>query len=432
DNGPFARLSSADIHDQFARALEQPGAQASQAGDVAAAVATASRVVEAEYAVPYLAHATMEPMNFTASVTAESCEMWGPTQAPTAAVMVAQQMTELPPEKISVHPSLLGGGFGRRFEADFMVDAVALSKAVGKPVKVVWSREEDTRHDFYRPATLNRLRAGLDENGQLLSWEHAIAGSSILSRSFPQFVKDGIDFSSVEGAANLPYGVANLDVNYHQVEPGVPVGFWRSVGSSQNAFVTEGFVDELAVAAGADPYEYRRNLLADHPRHRQVLERAAKHAGWGKPRPTGRFQGIAVHESFGSYVAQVVEISMADDGSIRVHRVVCVVDCGVVVNPDTVRAQMESGIVFGLSAALTGAITIEDGRVQQSNFHDYSVLRMNQMPEIEVHIVASDEAPGGVGEPGTPPIAPALVNAVYQATGKRLRQLPVDQALRQA
>jgi isoquinoline 1-oxidoreductase beta subunit len=291
-------------------------------------------------------------------------------------------------------------------------------------VQVVWTREDDIRHGFYRPATLNRLRGALDAEGKIVAWSHHIVGPSILSRVIPGGVRDGIDRTSVEGAANIPYAFPNIRVEYSLENTQVPVGFWRSVGSSQNAFVTECFLDELAAAAGRDPFELRRELLAEAPRHRRVLELAAEKAGWGKPLPPGRFRGIAVAESFGGFVAEVAEVSI-DAGRLRVHRVVCAVDCGPVVNPDTVEAQMESGIVYGLTAATKGAIDIAKGAVVQSNFHDFPLLRMDEMPVVEVHIVASDDAIGGVGEPGTPPIAPAVANAVFAATGRPVRSLPI-------
>jgi len=425
DEGPKAKLSSADITATFKALAEQPGAVARHEGDATQALASAAKKLEAIYEVPFLAHATMEPMNCTAHVRKDGCDVWVPTQGQTGAQQTAMKITGLPEESVKIHTTLLGGGFGRRFEQDFVADAVEISKLVGAPVKVIWSREDDMQHDFYRPATYNRLSAGLDPQGLPIAWTHRIVGPSIMSRSFPDRVKDGIDPSSVEGAANIPYNIPNLHVEYVMKDTGIPVGFWRSVGSSQNAFITECFLDELAAAAGKDPYEFRRQLLDKAPRHKAVLELAATKAGWGQPLPEGRHRGIAVHFSFGSYVAEVAEVSVDKDGNVRVHRVVCAVDCGRVVNPDTVEAQMQSGIVYGLTAALKGEITIENGRVKQSNFHDYEMLRMEEMPVIEVYILPSTEAPGGVGEPGTPPIAPAVVNAIFAATGKRIRKLPI-------
>jgi len=367
----------------------------------------------------------MEPMNCTVVVKKGSCELWVPTQNQTGTQFVAAQITGLPPEKVKVNTTFLGGGFGRRSEQDFVAEAVQLAMATGAPVKLMWTREDDMHHDYYRPATLNRLSAALDKDGMPLAWRHDIAGGSIFSRVFPASIKNGIDNTSVEGAANLPYAIPNLQVTWVMENGVVPLGFWRSVGSSQNAYITECFLDEVAAAAGKDPYEYRRALLAKHPRHLGVLELAAQKAGWGTPLPAGRTRGIAVAEAFGSYCAQVAEVSV-ERGQVRVLRVVCAIDCGMVVNPDTVVAQMESGIVYGLTAALKGEITIKNGRVEQGNFNDYPLLRLDEMPEIEVHIVKSAEHPGGVGEPGTPPIAPAVANAVFAATGKPVRKLPIQ------
>jgi isoquinoline 1-oxidoreductase beta subunit len=424
NEGANARLSSAAIRSNLEQALGKKPAIARREGDVAGALKTAASTVEAVYEAPYLAHACMEPMNCTAWVTQDRCEVWVPTQNQTGTQFLAGQITGLPPEKVRVNTTFLGGGFGRRSELDFVAEAVELSLRTGKPVRVVWTREDDLQHDFYRPATLNRLAAGLDASGQPVAWRHAIAGPSIFARLFPGNIRNGIDGTSVEGAANLPYAIPNFEASWVMENGAVPVGFWRSVGSSQNAWVTECFMDELARAAGKDPFEFRRALLKAHPRHLGVLELAARKAGWGTRAPAGRARGIAVAEAFGSYCAQVAEVSV-EKGRVRVHRVVCAIDCGLVVNPDTVVAQMESGIVYGLTAAIMGEITIRNGRVAQSNFHDYPLLRMDQMPEIEVYIVASAEAPGGVGEPGTPPIAPAVANAVFALTGKPVRKLPI-------
>jgi isoquinoline 1-oxidoreductase beta subunit len=424
DDGPSAKQSSIGIRKQLEDALKKKTVSARHEGDTAKAFKAAAKRIEAVYEVPYLAHACMEPMNCTALVKPDSCELWVPTQGQTGAQLVASKITGLPPEKVKVNTTFLGGGFGRRSEQDFVAEAVQLAKATGAPVKLVWTREDDMQHDYYRPATLNRLSAALDKHGLPIAWQHDIAGASIFARVFPNSIKDGIDRTSVEGAANLPYAFPNLQVTWSMENGTVPVGFWRSVGSSQNAYVTECFLDELAAAARKDPYEFRRALLAKHPRHLGVLDLAASKAGWGKPLPNGRRRGIAVAEAFGSYCAQVAEVSV-ERGQVRVQRVVCAIDCGMVVNPDTIVAQMESGIVYGLTAALKGEITIQDGRVEQSNFHDYPLLRLDEMPEIEVHIVKSSEHPGGVGEPGTPPIAPAVANAVFAATGKPVRKLPI-------
>lgn len=425
DEGPNANMSSASLHQQLQDALTQGGADAFKQGDVTQAIQNAATVLDAQYEVPYLAHACMEPMNCTAEIHKDRCDIWVPTQAQTRTQKTAENITGLPAKSIHVHTTYLGGGFGRRSEQDFVADALHCAKALGVPVKLMWTREDDTAHDYYRPATLNLLRAALDKDGQITAWSHRIAGQSIFSRVFPGAIKNGIDNTSVEGAANLPYAIPNRHITYALVQAPVPVGFWRSVGSSQNAYVTECFFDELAKAAGKDPYALRMQWLADHPRHRTVLKQAADAAGWGQTLPAGQFQGMAVAEAFGSICAQVAQISINADKQIRVHKVVCAIDCGMIVNPNTVEAQMQSGIVYGLTAALKGQITLSKGRVEQSNFHDYPMLRMDEMPAIEVHIIKSAESPGGVGEPGTPPIAPALANAVFAATGKPVRSLPI-------
>jgi isoquinoline 1-oxidoreductase beta subunit len=427
DEGALAKTSSESIRAQFASLANRPGVTARKDGDAAGALARGAKKIEAVYEVPYLAHACMEPMNTAAHVRSDGVTVWSPTQYQMGNGLgvrgIASKLTGIPEDKVEVHTTYLGGGFGRRFELDFVIDAVETSKATGTPVKVVYSREDDVQHDFYRPATYNRLAAALDGEGAPLAWTHRIVGPSIFARFGP--LKNGIDGSSVEAAAEMPYAVPNVKVEWARAEPGIPVGFWRSVGNSQNSFIVESFVDELAHAAGKDPFEFRRGLLGKHPRHKAVLELAAEKAGWGQPLPAGRFRGIAVQESFGSYVAEVAEVSVSPEGKVKVHRIVCAVDCGIIVNPDIVVAQMESGIVYGLSAALSGEITIKDGRVVQGNFDNYPVLRMNEMPVVEVHLVKSTEDPGGVGEPGTPPAAPAVCNAIFAATGKRVRRLPI-------
>src|SRR6266436_7881607 len=426
DEGPSAANSSDAIRKLYLAAAEKPGAIARKDGDADAALAGAARKVEAAYEVPFLAHATMEPMNCVADVRTDGCDIYAPTQFQTFTQNTSAKITGLKPEQVRVYTTYVGGGFGRRAEQDFIAEAVEISKARGAPVLVTWSREDDMQHDFYRPAAYTTITAGLDADGWPVAWKSRVVSPSIMSRFFPGSVKNGLDNSSVEGIVEMKYGIPNFLCEYVLTETGVPVGFWRSVGNSQNGYIVESFVDDLAKAAGKDPFEFRRKLLANAPRHRGVLELAAEKAGWGKPLPAGRTRGIAVVESFGSFVAEVAEVSLnRKSGEVRVHRVVCAVDCGRYVNPDTIAAQMEGGIVYGLTAALKGQITIEKGRVQQSNFHDYEMLRLNEMPRTEVHIVANNEAPGGVGEPGTPPIAPAVCNAIFAATGKPIRRLPI-------
>jgi isoquinoline 1-oxidoreductase beta subunit len=394
-------------------------------GSPDAALSTAAARLEAVYEAPFLAHACMEPMNCTAHVRADGVDIWSPTQFQTGAQQLGAGIGGVTPDKVRVHTTYLGGGFGRRFELDFIQEALEASKAVNAPVKVIWSREDDIRHEYYRPASYHRLRAGLGTDGRPVAWTHRLVAPSIMARVFPNTVQNGLDQETVEGAVAMPYGIPNVHVDYVLTDTGIPVGFWRSVNNSFNAFVVESFIDELAHAAQHDPFEYRRALLADAPRHRAALELAASKAGWGSPAAAGRARGIAVHKSFESFVAQVAEVSVAQDGTVKVHRVVCAVDCGPVVNPSIVDAQMESGIVYGLTAALYGEITIAGGRVVQSNFHDYPMLQVAEMPKVEVYIVPSTDAQGGVGEPGTPPIAPAVCNAIFAATGKRIRKLPI-------
>lgn len=422
DAGAGGGLSSETIAARL-RELSPSGVTAIRTGDPDAALGAGRRRLDAEYEVPYLAHATMEPLNCTADVRADGCDVWVPTQAPTGTRRLAAQITGLPLERITVHTTFLGGGFGRRSQTDFVADAVQVSKAVGRPVKVVYTREDDMHAGWYRPVAYNAFSAALDADGWPTAWVHRIASPSILATMGP--LQGGIDRTSVEGAQNLPYAIPNLLVTYANADFPIPVWFWRSVGSSINGYVTECFLDEVARAGGKDPVELRRRLLADHPRHRRVLDLAAEKAGWGTPLPAGRARGVALHESFGSIVAEVAEVSLGDDGVPRVHRVVCAVDCGQYVNPDTIVAQMESGIVFGLSAALYGEITIAQGRPVQSNFDDYRVLRIDQMPVVETYIVAEGDPMGGIGEPGTPPIAPALCNALLVLTGKPVRRLPI-------
>ena len=428
DEGPLATLDSRSQREEYVKLAGKQGVIAARRGDVEATLAGAAKRLEAVYEVPYLAHAPMEPLNCVAHVRADGCDIWTGTQMQTTDRNAAAQLTGLPPEKVKLHTMLLGGGFGRRAvgDAHFVREAVQVSMAVKAPVKVVWTREDDIRGGYYRPVVYNLIRAGLGGDGMPVAWHHRIVGQSILiGTPFQGGVKEGLDPTQVEGAADSPYEIPNFLVDYHMAPPGVPVLWWRSVGHTFTAFVKEGLIDELAHLAGKDPYQYRRQLLAKHPRQRALLDLVADKAGWGKRSAPDRFQGIAVHESFGSFVAQVAEVSVSSTGLVSVHRVVCAIDCGRIVNPDTIAAQMESGIVFGLTAALYGEITLKEGRVEQSNFHDYEILRINEMPKVEVHIMPSQELPGGVGEPGVPPIAPAVVNALYAATGKRIRRLPI-------
>ncbi len=405
-----------------------PGTVARKDGDAQAALQSAAKRIEAEYEVPYLAHATMEPMNCVADVRADACEIWLGSQFQTMDQAAAAEEAGLKPQQVKVHTTFLGGGFGRRATGDCHVarEAVQISKAVKAPVKVIWTREDDMRGGYYRPYWCDYVAAGLDQQGNITSWMHRIVGQSIVAGTpfESAMVKDGIDGTSVEGAAELPYAIPNVQVELHSPRLPIPTLWWRSVGHSHTAFVVETFLDELAHAAGKDPFEFRRALLANHSRHKRALELVAERAGWGKPLPAGKGRGIAVHESFGSFIAQVAEVAVEKE-EVRVERVVCAIDCGPVVNPDTVKAQMEGGIVFGLTAALKGEITFANGRVQQSNFHDYPMLRMYECPRIEVLIVPSTDKQGGTGEPGVPPVAPALANAIFAVTGKRIRRLPV-------
>jgi isoquinoline 1-oxidoreductase beta subunit len=428
DEGPYANLSSADIRRTFTALAKQPGKVRRNDGDANKALEQAPRKIEAVYEVPFLDPACMEPMNATAHWKGDSVEVWAPTQAQSNNQQGIMDLTGLPREKITLHTTYLGGGFGRRAYNDFVLEAVETSKAVGKPVKLIWTRAEDMQHSMYRPSTYNVLTAALAPDGMPLAWKHHIVGPSILSYlpSINHLLRDGMDATSVAGAADVfPYAIPNVFVDYVLHNPGVPVGFWRSVGNSQNGYIMESFIDELAHAAGKDPYQYRRQLLAKHPRFISVLDLAADKAGWGKPAPAGVHRGIATAYSYGSHVAQVAEVSVAKDGKVKVHRVVCAVDPGWVVNPDTFTAQMEGGILYGLSGALFGEITIKNGRVEQSNFHDYPLPRITDMPKIEVYFLKGEGEQGGAGEPGVPAAAPAVVNAIFAATGKRIRKLPI-------
>ncbi|MGD0282042.1 MAG: xanthine dehydrogenase family protein molybdopterin-binding subunit [Dissulfurispiraceae bacterium] len=429
DEGTLPLPDSGTQRKQYADLAATPGVIAKKEGDAGLAFSQAVKQISAEYEVPYLAHAPMETLNCFVDLHSDSCEIRTGTQFQTVDRDAAARAAGLAPGQVKIHTTFLGGGFGRRANprSDFVVEAVNVAKAVKQPVKVLWTREDDIKGGYYRPAWHDRISAGLDALGNIIAWRHTIVGQSIVAGTpfEPAMSKNGIDATSVEGAADIPYAIPNILVDLHTSKVGVPVLWWRSVGHSHTAFVVESFIDEAAHAAGKDPYEFRRGLLAKYPRHQAVLELAAQKAHWGAKVKAGRAQGIAVHQSFNSYVAQVAEVSVNTEGAVQVHKVVCAVDCGRVVNPDIVKAQMESGIVFGLSAALFGAITLREGRVEQNNFYDYPLLRMKDMPEIEVHIVHSQEPPTGVGEPGVPPIAPAVANAVFAATGTRIRRLPM-------
>ena len=430
DDGPHAKLTTAAVARELEQATLNPGPVAEDTGDTAKALASAATKVEATYQVPFLAHATMEPMNCTVHVRGDGCEVWVGTQVAARAQAAAAKVTGLPLEKVVLHQHLIGGGFGRRLEVDGVTRATEIAKQVNGPVKVVWTREEDIQHDMYRPYWFDRLSAGLDDSGKPVAWNHRFAGSSVIARWLPIGFNKGLDPDSIEGATKLAYGLPNTHVEYLRVEPpGIPTAFWRSVGPSHTIFVVESFMDELATAAKQDPVAYRLALLDKTPRARAVLALAAEKAGWGQALPPGRGRGVSVQSVFGSYLAQVAEVEVGKDGAVRVRRVVAAIDCGTVVNPDTVRAQIESGTIFGITAALYGEITLKDGRVEQSNFDSYQVLRLDEAPTIEVHIVKSGEAPGGMGEPGTSAIVPAVANAIFAATGKRLRKMPVDTAL---
>ena len=427
DNGKGATLSSAGISQGLKDALAKPAASLKKTGDVDKAMASAAKKMEASYELPFLAHATMEPMNFTADVRADGCDIYGPTQFPQMAEGVAMQITGLPKEKVKVHTTFLGGGFGRRIDVDFIVQAIQISKAVGKPVKLIWTREDDMTHDFYRPVSLNTISAGLDANGKPVAMKYRLTSPSVTARLFPVFVKDGIDPFMAEASVS-PYDIANTSVEMAIHDTGVRVGYWRSVSHALNCFANESFIDELASSAGKDPVAYRLAMLngKEAERFRNVLNIATTKAGWGKA-PKGRFHGVALMEGYGTYVAQVAEVSI-DKGAVRVHKVTCAVDCGTMINPDIVRAQVESSVAYGMSAVLLSKITFKDGKVEQSNFHDYPVMRMNQMPVVDVHLVASTEKPGGIGEPVVATCGPSVANAVFAATGKRVRKLPIEAA----
>jgi isoquinoline 1-oxidoreductase beta subunit len=430
DDGPNAKVSTADIVAALAKASERTGAVAKKEGDAQGAFEKAPTKVEAIYEAPFLAHATMEPINCTAHVRTDGCDIWVGSQIPGVAQMVVAGALGLKNEQVTIHNHLLGGGFGRRLEVDFIAQAALIAKQSKDPVKVIWSREEDIQHDMYRPYYYDKISAGLDEKGLPVSWSHRIVGSSIMSRFFPAAMKDGVDPDAVEAAIDNLYGIPNFHVDYVREEPpGIPTAFWRGVGPTHNVYVVESFIDELAAKAGKDPIEYRRTLLAKEPRALGVLNKVAELSGWGTPLGPRKGRGVSVMLAFGSYMAQVAEVTVSEKGEVHVDRVCAAVDCGVAVNPDTITAQLQSGIIFGITAALWGEVTLKNGRVEQSNFDNYLMLRINEAPKIEVAIIKSSEAPGGIGEPGTTGLTPAVFNAVFAATGVRLRKAPINPTL---
>src|SRR5271165_439477 len=435
DDANAEKRSSAAIMAEYRHLAEQPGLAARKDGDAAQAIKNAAHRVSASYEFPYLAHAPMEPLDAVVKLTANSCEIWAGDQFQTLDQANAARTAGLDPQQVSIHTLYAGGSFGRRANvgSDYIVEAVSIAKAYGAdgtPIKLQWTREDDIHGGLYRPMYFHKLEAGLTANGELAGWRHVIVGQSIMAGgAFAGMIKDGIDPTSVEGASTIAYDIPNVDVELSTTKTGVPVLWWRVVGTSHTAFAVETFIDEVAHAAGQDPYAFRRKLLGAHPRMKAVLELAAEKSGWSaKPLPKGKGRGIAVAEAFNTYVAQVAEVSVGADGQVKVDRVVCAVDCGTPINPDIIKAQMEGGIGFGLGAILYGAITMKGGRIEQDNFNSYRVLRFNEMPKVEVHIVASAEAPTGVGEPGVAPVGPAVANAIFAATGKRHYVLPFSAA----
>ncbi len=433
DEGKSSNVHSADLVNDLKQAAQKTGAVARRDGNAAKAYKNASKTLSVVYEQPFLAHATMEPMNCTVQVGPDGCDLWVGTQIPTFAQGMAAKTAGIPVDKVRLHNFLIGGGFGRRLEFDGVVQAVKVGMQVQGPVKVMWTREEDIQHDMFRPYYYDRISAGLDADGKPIAWTHRIVGSSIMSRFAPPAVKNGVDPDAVEVSADPPYALPNLYVDYVRMEPrDVPTAFWRGVGPTRGTFVVESFIDELAHLANIDPVKYRLSLLDKQPRLKHALQLAVDKSDWGKPLGKGQGRGVSAMFAFGSYLGMVVDISVNPQGEIKVNRVVCAVDCGMVVNPDTVVAQIEGGAIFGLSAVLYNEITIKHGRVEQSNFSDYRMLRINEAPAIDVHLIASAEAPGGIGEPGTAAIGAALANAVFAATGKRIRKLPIANQLQHA
>jgi isoquinoline 1-oxidoreductase beta subunit len=430
DDSKAEKRSSAALMDEYRHLADQPAVSARKEGDAAKAIHDAAHKVSASYEFPYLAHAPMEPLDAVVKLNADSCEIWAGDQFQTIDQANAAKTAGLDPQQVSIHTLYAGGSFGRRANvgSDYIVEAVSIAKAYGAdgtPIKLQWTREDDIHGGLYRPMYFHKLEAGLSADGHLTGWRHVIVGQSIMAGGpFAVMIKDGIDPTSVEGAANIAYDIPNIAVDLATTQTGVPVLWWRVVGSSHTAFAVEAFIDEVAHAVGEDAFTFRRKLLDKQPRMKAVLELAADKAGWNTPLPAGRGRGIAVAEAFKSYVAQVAEVSVDKDGRVKVDRVVCAVDCGTAINPDIIAAQMEGGIGFGLGAVLYGAITLKDGKVEQDNFNSYRVLRINEMPKVEVHIMPSAEPPTGVGEPGVAPVGPAVANAIFAATGKRHRVLP--------
>jgi len=428
DEGPNARLSSKEIWDDLRAASEKDGAVAKSVGDIAKGLATGDKL-EASYELPFLAHATMEPVNATVHVTPDSCEIWTGTQVMTRVQSEAAKAAGLPVEKVIVNNHLLGGGFGRKLEADMAVKAVRIAKEVDGPVKVVWTREEDIQHDFYRPIYRDTIAATLS-GGKIVGWKYRVSGSSIMARWFPPGFQKGVDIDGVDSAIDIPYEIPNIHVEFVRAEPpAVPTGFWRGVGPNNNVFAVECFMEELAKKAGKDPVDFRRSMLGNQPRFLAALNLAAEKSGWGQPLPPRVGRGVCVQPSFASFIATVVEAEVDEQGEVHLRRITSAVDTGIAVNPDTIAAQIEGGLIFGLTAALYGEITIDKGRVQQSNFNDYRMLRIDQTPKIEVHIIKSGEAPGGIGETGATAGPPALRNAILAVTGVALRRLPIDRSL---
>jgi isoquinoline 1-oxidoreductase subunit beta len=428
DEGPNAQLDSNDIWQDLRAASEKEGAVAKTVGDIAKGLAIGDRL-DAAYELPFLAHASMEPINATVHVTPDLCEIWTGTQVMTRVQSEAAKAAGLPVEKVIVNNHLLGGGFGRKLEADMAVAAVHIAKQVDGPVKVVWTREEDIQHDVYRPVYRDTIAATLSD-GKIVGWKYRVSGSAIMARWFPAGFQNGVDIDGVDSAIDMPYDIPNFHVEFVRAEPpAVPTGFWRGVGPNNNVFAIESFMDELANRAGKDPVDFRRGLLGKNPRLLAALNLAAEKSGWGQPLPDRVGRGISVQPSFASFIATVVEAEIDELGEVKLRRVTCAVDTGIAVNPDTVRAQLEGGLIFGLTAALYGEVTIDKGRVQQSNFNDYRMLRIDQAPKIEVHVIKSGEAPGGIGETGVVAGPPALRNAIYAATGVALRRLPIDRSL---